>query len=49
MRSIVALNPAVDGAAEAEAVRPIHKIRTWHGQSDEALQRSLTVPDRCEF
>ena len=28
------LNPAIDGAAEAEEVRPIHKIRTWSERYD---------------
>jgi 6-phosphofructokinase 2 len=28
------LNPAIDGAAEAEQVRPIHKIRTWAERYD---------------
>ncbi|QRM28799.1 1-phosphofructokinase family hexose kinase [Microvirga sp. VF16] len=28
------LNPAIDGAAEAEEVRPIHKIRTWAERYD---------------
>jgi 6-phosphofructokinase 2 len=28
------LNAAIDGAAEAEAIRPIHKIRTWAERYD---------------
>jgi len=28
------LNPAIDGAAEAEEIRPIHKIRTWAERYD---------------
>ena len=36
MKQIVTLtlNPAIDGAAETEAVRPIHKIRTWAERYD---------------
>ena len=36
MKRIVTLtlNPAIDGAAEAEEVRPIHKIRTWAERYD---------------
>ncbi len=36
MKRIVTLtlNPAIDGAAEAEQVRPIHKIRTWAERYD---------------
>jgi 6-phosphofructokinase 2 len=36
MKRIVTLtlNPAIDGAAEAEDVRPIHKIRTWAERYD---------------
>jgi 6-phosphofructokinase 2 len=36
MKAIVTLtlNPAIDGAAEAEQVRPIHKIRTWAERYD---------------
>jgi 6-phosphofructokinase 2 len=28
------LNPAIDGAAEADKVRPIHKVRTWGERYD---------------
>jgi 6-phosphofructokinase 2 len=28
------LNPAIDGAAETEKVRPIHKVRTWGERYD---------------
>lgn len=36
MKPIVTLtlNPAIDGAAEAEKVRPIHKVRTWSERYD---------------
>ena len=36
MKRIVTLtlNPAIDGAAEAEEVRPIHKVRTWAERYD---------------
>ena len=36
MKSIVTLtlNPAIDGAAAAEKVRPIHKVRTWGERYD---------------
>lgn len=36
MKPIVtlSLNPAIDGAAEAETVRPIHKVRTWSERYD---------------
>lgn len=36
MKSIVTLtlNPAIDGAAEAEKVRPIRKVRTWGERYD---------------
>ena len=36
MKGIVTLtlNPAIDGAAEAEQIRPIHKIRTWAERYD---------------
>ncbi len=36
MKPIVTLtlNPAIDGAAEADTVRPIHKIRTWGERYD---------------
>ncbi|WP_262265735.1 1-phosphofructokinase family hexose kinase [Microvirga yunnanensis] len=36
MKRIVTLtlNPAIDGAAEAEEIRPIHKIRTWAERYD---------------
>jgi 6-phosphofructokinase 2 len=32
--AILSLNPAIDEAAEAEAVRPIRKIRTWGERQD---------------
>jgi 6-phosphofructokinase 2 len=36
MKQIVTLtlNPAIDGAAEAETVGPIHKVRTWAERYD---------------
>src|SRR3546814_385966 len=36
MKPIVTLtlNPAIDGAAEAERVRPIRKVRTWNERHD---------------